>query len=488
MTAPRTAGRSAITQSVVRSRVLYLAAVVLVAVAAWCVTPAVPDLDDAYIPLHSADSILAGHDATYGTAPLTGITSPPYLLLILVLRAVGLPDLVALQVATAMGLTALVVSIWMLARSVGLNEWQQALLPVMVLAAGAVVEQAINGVETGWAMAVAIGLIAACFSQRALAAGVAAGLLPWLRPDLTPLAGLLFVVAVWREAWPMRLRAVAIALATFMPWTLWVHAQTGAWFPNTMAAKTTFYALRCEPFSSKATIVALAVVAWLMTTLPASVLAAYWIVRDRIGVVTLVAMQVTLAAYLIYFPIGLFHNNQRYMFPIGVPLIALGMALGLSALRSFWRVVMAVVVVVSGIILLPIRWWPSQGLERVAAAEWVHDHVDPGATLMVQDAGVFSIYTRNPLVDFVGLKTPSSADVHRQYTWASCGADRSKAMASIARSSGAEYFIITSDWDTSMNLSAGLREEGVSLHAVRSPPSGEYGYYVYRITSLGSGG
>jgi hypothetical protein len=464
-----------------RSRAFWLGLLILVAAVSWLVTPSVPDLDDAYIPLHSADSILDGADGQYGTAPLVGITSPPYLLLLTALREVGLPDLVALRLGSATGLIALVVAIWMLARSVGLSDWQRVLLSLLVLLSGAVIEQAVNGVETGWAMAIAVALIAACLSKHSLAVAVLAAILPWLRPDLAPLAGLLFLFTIWSIDRVARVRAIATALTMFVPWAIWLHWQTGAWFPNTMAAKAAFYAASCQPALTKFSLVAFAIALWVTSTVPASVLAAFWVWRESIGLAVLIATLFTLAAYLVVFPVGLFHNHQRYMFPIGIPLIALGLAYSLRSPKPIWRSVAPVVTVFLSLVLLPGRLWESQGPERVAAAQWVREHVNPKAKLMVQDAGVFSIYVANPLVDFVGLKTPSSAEQHRRLTWTSCGRNRAKAIAEIARSSGAEYLIVTTDWDQAFSITSGLTDEGLELREIRSPPEGQYGYCIYQI-------
>src|SRR5205807_2178874 len=110
----------------------------------------------------------------------------------------GLPPLMALKAAGALGLVALNLSLWLLARSAALDWWGQCILPIAVIVSGPVLGQATNGVETGWAMAVGIALVAACLAGRPVAAAIAAGLLPWLRPDLSPMAGLLFCAAIWK--------------------------------------------------------------------------------------------------------------------------------------------------------------------------------------------------------------------------------------------------------------------------------------------------
>src|SRR5262249_21733670 len=150
-------------------RLTRFVAVTLLVVVAWLLTPAFPPLDDGYISLDSAQSLLAGGDAQYGSPPLTGVTSPPYTLLLLVLLAMHLPPLTALRLALALGLAALVLALWALARSVGLTGWRRFALPAAILVSGPVIQQATNGVETGWAMAAAIALLACSLVERPIA-------------------------------------------------------------------------------------------------------------------------------------------------------------------------------------------------------------------------------------------------------------------------------------------------------------------------------
>ncbi len=399
------------------------------------------------------------------------------------LRAARFPALLSLRLAGAMGLLALALSLWALARSAGLSPWQQILVPVTVLVSGPIIEQAVNGVETGWAMAVGIGLVAACLARRPDRSAIAAGLLPWLRPDLAPMAGLLLIAALWKGPQSVRLRTMVIAAIVFMPWPLWLYAQTGSWIPQTMVAKAAFYATSCQPIMEKLSFTGLVTVAWLLLLFPASFLAAAWVAREPVGRIGIGASLITLAAYAVTFPVGLWHNHQRYMFPIGLPWIALGLSLAVRSPKFAWRIA-AVVVLVSSILLLPTRERASQGPERLLAAQRVREHVDPQARLMVQDAGVFSVFTPNPLIDFVGLKTPSSIETHRLLTWSSCGQNRVRAIAEIARSSQAQFLIITTEWDTSFSITAGLTAEGLQLRELRSPPRGEYGYRIYEISEM----
>src|SRR5205823_8079070 len=125
-----------------------------------------------------------------------------------------------------------------------------ALLLVLTLGSGLVLMQATNGLETGWALALATASIAAarrarsaghppetCLAPSALyftAAGAA--LLPFLRPELLPASALLLLYASRDAGWRDRLKAAAIAFAVSAPLVLWIRVDTGAWIPQTIQA------------------------------------------------------------------------------------------------------------------------------------------------------------------------------------------------------------------------------------------------------------
>jgi MFS family permease len=462
-------------------RLRLAAAIALVVAAAWLATPAYPPLDDGYISVDSAQSVLAGSDTQYASPPLTGVTSPPYTFLLMLLLAAGLPPLAALRAALALGLAALAVALWALARSAGLDGWRRFVLPIAVLAAGPVIPQATNGVETGWAMAAGVALIAASLARRPLVVAALAGFLPWLRPDLTPVAGLLFAASLWTQPARQRVLAIAVAFAVFIPWPLWLYADTGAWIPQTMTAKAAFFAEGCKPAAEKFRIAGGHLLGWTRLVLPAALLALAWVPRSTLGRLWLAGTAITLAAFTLVLPGGLAHNGYRYLYPVGVPLIALGIALSLRRRERIWQMMTLAVVAVSAALLFTVPWRSREGAERVAAATWVREHTDPRATVLVHDAGTIAVFTTNPLVDLVGLKTPASIAVHRLQTGPSCGVKRGEAVAAIARASGAQYFMVTTDWDHFFGLTLALREDGFRLTEVRAAPPSEYGYRIFRM-------
>jgi len=82
------------------------------AIVSWWFVPVWPYLDDGYIILHSADVVLSGRDAAYGSPALTGVTSPAYLALVVVLELLHVRGAPAIQVANILGLTASLFGSW----------------------------------------------------------------------------------------------------------------------------------------------------------------------------------------------------------------------------------------------------------------------------------------------------------------------------------------------------------------------------------------
>jgi hypothetical protein len=455
--------------------------------AAWFLTPEIPRLDDGFISLHSAQSLIAGKDSHYGSPPLAGVTSPPYVLLIVGLLTIGLPPLFALKTATALGLAALVSAVSLLARASSLHWGQQLVLPVAVLISGPVLQHATNGVETGWAMTVAIALIAATLARRYTWCAVASGTLPWLRPDLAPMAGLLFLWAVWSAPKRTLGATIAVAVGVFAGWAAWLHYDTASWIPHSMSVKAAFGAEWCQPLSSKLRTTGAALGGWLLLSFPITILAAIWLFATALGRLGVAATLISLCAYTAILPGSLWFNGQRYLYALVVPWVALGIVTLMRSNRHVWHIVLAAAVVVN-VYLFPRRLVSFDvAQDRVDAAIWINQNVDPRDIVMVQDAGAVAVFTANPLIDFVGLKSPASERVHQAITWPSCGHDRARALSAIARNSRARYLLITADWDRTFALTASLRSEGLRLDEVRPAPLAN-GYEIFRIEDTRGGG
>ena len=476
-----------------------LACAIVIAVA-YLVTPALFDLDDAYIALHGAEVAVHGGDGIYGAPALGGATSPAYVALLVGGLALGVERLQALRIVTALGLAAYVFALLHLGRTLELSRRRRALLLWLTLGSGLVLMQATNGLETGWALALATALIAmaadhgaraesdTCLAPSAASLSfVAAGatVLPFLRPELVPASALLLLYASRGARWRDRMKAVAIVAAVAGPLLLWVRVDTGAWLPQTIQAKQLFFAQACGELPLKSAVVFATVSRFLITMAPLAICAVA-LVRDRLGRYGALACAATLAAFTIRFPAGLSHNDSRYLYAILTPWLSYGVALRLRRGGLLGSVPVMTAIAVATCVAWPFFQPPRDATahELVDAAKWVDSNVPGDAVVLVHDAGAISLFAHRRAVDLVGLKTASSIDAHRRWTAPSCGRDRPAAIADIALASHASYAVVVSDWDETFGIRSGLEAHGFALTPVRTPPAHARGYTVYRLQRL----
>jgi hypothetical protein len=397
------------------------------------------------------------------------------------------PGMLALRIVNAAGLAALVFALWRLGGALKLRTALRLALTALTLASGLVLMQATNGLETGWALALLTCLISEAYRRNVRVTAAGAALLPFLRPDLTPAAAALVAFA-WRGLpWREKAGAVTIASLVSLPLLLWLRLDTGAWAPQTMQAKVAFFAEMCQPLGLKGIAVYGAVSKVLLVMGPITLFAAVlW--RERLGRYGLAAVAATLAAYLIYFPAGLWHNDSRYLYAIFTPWLSFGAGLRLSRGGAI-----ASMPVVSATLAATLAIWPfvqpshaDFAVETRAAAEWVDAHLPSDAVVLVHDAGAISVFAHRRAVDMVGLKTVSSIAAHQRWTMRSCGRDRARAVAEIAWASHASHVMLVSDWDEMFQLRSGLEANGFTLTALRQARPNSRGYTIYRLTGTPS--
>jgi hypothetical protein len=356
---------------------------------------------------------------------------------------------------------------------------RRIILTLVTLTAGFCWLQLTNGMETGWALAVLLWLIVAARTGRIGAAGLLAGFLPFLRPDLFVSAGFVVLWLCVTRPWRESAKLLLVVACVSVPCLLWLHHATGSWLPNTIEAKRLFFAEGCLPITQKLTRVGEGVGLALLWLFPLSV-GGIALAGDMFGVFGLFAIVTTFAAYAIALPSAVFHNYFRYVYPIVVPWLVYGAARILQSRSETFAAVAAGV----ALAFLPFRQWRGDAIAResVAAAQAVDALVPSSAVVLVHDAGAISVFAHRRAVDMVGLKTPSSVVVHRRWTAARCGADRALALESIVKDSHAEYLVTIADWERLFGIAQGLRAQGVTLEAIRRPPGSE-GYTIWRLAS-----
>jgi len=467
--------------------------------------PPVFAFDDAYITIHNAQSILAGADRNFPTSvPIASATSAVHLVLITGLMLV-LSPIYACYVA---GWIAVVLYGWGILRLAFLHrasEGVAALALTLGVAVGLVPYQLLNGLETGLAMAAGMwvmALLADPAEDRRLRVPVLCGLLPYIRPELIAVSGMVALhraVILFRRAraegglartWGMELALMAAGAA---PWAIWYLAASGAPFPVTVGAKKAYFAEASLPLAEKAerTLYGLYRYLWGTSCLPVAAL--LWPL-SRLGWIPGLFTISFVGVYFWTFSGAFSHYDHRYLYVLTpflvygvVTLLAAssrvrrGLALslaGTSLLLAAYQVPSAMRVVLRG------HYNVSRNVAGVA--EWCNANLPANATILVHDAGYIAYATDFHLVDLVGLKTPESIPYHRQWTQPSGGARRADAVDAIARRFQPDYLIALHWWDSLFRITEGLEDKGWRLDLLRVPQDENQErdpgfYFVYRL-------
>jgi hypothetical protein len=446
-----------------------------------------PTYDDAYITLTSAQALWSGTIPNYAdTPPLYGVTSPVHVLVVAGLVKVT-PPLTALWLSQLIGVALYASGLWVLGRSWRLSRLQSALFLLIGITTGLVPNHLFSGLETGlvlgsvtWSLALA--------QNRSSMAPIVFGTLPFVRPELAVLGVLLFAWWWWHAVGRDRTQGLILVIAAALPWMLLLAWQLGSVVPSAASAKGHFLAEHCWSSGVKGSLAVMALGAWAWALGPVA-LGTLGIVRPGVHRVALIGLAIAVIAYAAGLPSHLpRYHHQRYLYGWTPVLLAGGLAvLG-------WRVKILTVglPLIAVITFIRVPWalestetWRTAFLpEQAALVEWLEAHVEPSSTLLVIDAGHLAFSTAHPLVDAVGLKSPTVTALHQRLTGPSCGQERGQALSEIAGAAKADYFISWGEWELNMRLGDQLRAAGWEVELVRMRPPGvihEWWYPVFRI-------
>jgi len=453
--------------------------------------PPVFPMDDAYIVQHNARVLHLGFDPNFSAPALTGSTSALHTVSVAVLMFV-LPGLWAQSLVGWIAVGVYAAGLLRLARVYGLTGWKALAAVVLGLLVGDTPHHLLNGLETGLALAAvtwSIALLGELRPRRGIP--IIAGLLPVIRPELVVLSVSLLAVQATRRRrsgapeWRRHVLADAgLCALVAAPWLCANVFLAGGVLPNTIAAKSAFFAEGHAPAGERLATVSAGFIRFgralgiaaaaipLLLTRPAG----------RVGVLLCAVMA---AAYWSVFPGALQHYESRYLYVL-VPFVILAVVLAQQhqTFRGIYRLILPLALL-NALYCAPGRW--RAHLDQVdfttgslaPTAAWVRENVPAHATVLVHDAGYIAFATDLRLVDLVGLKTPSSIKVHAQYTAPSGGARRLEAVRAIARTADADFAVVLSEWDQIFRLTDGLDSPRLVW---RSKQKGRY-YSVYRLSS-----
>ena len=467
----------------------------MTAIFGWVIWLGQPDfpLDDAYIVQHAVNGIWYGSEIRFAEAlPIHGATSPIHVLLILLLSALVPTAWAQLLVAGAAFLLYLT-GVSCLAHRYGLSGVLRLTVAGLASIAGLGIYQFANGLETGLAMGLVIWALIIFHDPLPVRNWHAAllGLLPFVRPELGALSLLILLRALWfiRQAGTSASLPVSLALwsglGAAVP-IIFLLVNGGSIIPNTTSAKVYFFAEGCHPFIDKLRFSSLAMLLFLQGLGLASA-GVLGLLNRRLRFVALSFTAIFLLAYILRFPGALFHNGFRYAYLL-VPLVMAGwialLALESRGVRLISRTGLVAATLWS-VTQLPDTFARLRGeieitrIERAGISAWIEQNVPADTPILVHDAGYISLHGRQPLIDLVGLKTPSSVPAHVHFTWGAC-ARHPGAIDQIARHSGARYFVVLDEWDRIFMLTASLKAAGWAVERA-DVGRARSSYKIYRI-------
>jgi len=446
-----------------------------------------PLYDDSYITLISAQALWSGGIPSYpDTPPLHGVTSPVHVAIVAALL-VALSPMGALWASQVIGAAVYVSGLWGLGRNFGLSAPVSLTFVAVGVTAGVVPYHLFSGLETG----LALGSVTWTLTLTRRASGWSPflyGTLPFVRPELGILAIACAAWMVWHQPAHTRLRVFGLMALSAAPWLAFTWWGAGSVVPASAAAKAAFVADRCWSTGLKTLVLVWSAKTWAIGLGLASIGIVGLFLRGLSRVYGIVFCAV-LVLYTTGLPSHLLkYQHQRYLYA-WAPIILFGLLALIKHRLHESGIVLAVLLGVNAVIVIPTwkevqRWHDAFVAEQQALRSWLAENVPPDSRILVTDAGYLAYATEFQLVDAVGLKSPSSADVHLAVTLPSCGRNRGAAMTTIARLTNATHLVTWGEWEASSQTAPAMRSAGWRVQEIRGKPGFVQDDWWYRVFAL----
>ncbi len=453
-------------------------------------------MDDPYIIQHSIHGLFLGYEDRFiGGQPLDGITSPAFLLPIVLLSTI-LPSIWAHALINAAAAVLYIAGVFRFAISAGLPTIWAALIAALGTLAGLTLWQLFNGLETGLAMAAVIWTLRWFRDPLPDKPWKFAllGILPFIRPELAALSLVVTVRVCWsaiktRPSAAWIVSCIAYAAAGVVPVVAFLLLNNVPLMPNTASAKAYFFAEGCRPLLHRF-VLTITMSGGFFATIGLAVLGIVGLPLSRWGWRAAAFIAILFATYIVTLPSAPGHNFHRYLYVL-IPFIMVGwVAMVSSFMTRVRRLSMVGLVAAVGLAAVHLeqvwRLYNEQldlysRVEMPDLSDWIVANIPSSETIAIHDAGYISLHGAHPLVDIVGLKTPASIEAHKRHTYQSCSRD-ARALDQIARQHDARYFVVLDHWDEVFRLTGSLRLIGWTVTRIDTE-RGDTPYKVYRLTS-----
>ena len=396
-------------------------------------------LDDSWTHMVYARSLAALRGFEYNPGqPEAGFTSPLWVVVLLpaswVARWFGISIVLPAKITGMLAAVAASLAACRLVHRLGFGMAAELAAGLVLAADPTLTFAKLSGMEVALAAAIALWTVSELVHEHHHRAALGAGVAPLARPELIVLSLLVLALLQWklhRQHAPVRRRLALLLPIVALPglWVLYCLLLTGHPLPNTFYAK--FASGRHRLIANLDGIFVQLFPSYAWFAYGAGFL--LW----GLGAVLLLRKQWLAGLTVVGFPLvfllavtasrGLPQASpfywQRYLLP-SLPFVLVTMAVGGAGAVTWtwqksWRAWGLVYPMGTALLIVGtvVAWpgalrrnadlfaWNCQNIEEldVAVARWLRDHVPPGETIGVVDAGAARYFSEHRTLDVVGL-------------------------------------------------------------------------------------
>lgn len=443
--------------------------------------------DDSYITLANATSLLTGI-TPFSSPALTGSTSIVHTLLASVLSLFAAPE-AALALSNSLALCLAAIGMSKVCRFHGFSQLTTAAMTVAYACCGLTLMHAHNGLETSLVLAGSVWAIYFTETDDVTGSAIIAGLLPWIRPELS-LLSLYCLTTISNDFTKRKLYGwLLIAATATMPFLAITFLNTGTVIPQTMAGKLAWFSEDCANRAWKIATTKSTISAYIKNIgLVFIGIAGLLISKSRKSYILLIGILVFYVSYYALFPGALGHYNLRYQYFCYTPLFY-GLIILTTKAQKPQKIAPILAVALTAQITtidIPIniqtnknnKTFTEQSIAPIA--EWINHKIPSDATILIHDAGYIGYKSQRHLIDLVGLKTPSAIKINQEINHRSCGLNRGAAIRKIVATHSPEYIVTLDSWDGIFGITNALNGPGAGYH-LTTVFATKNGYSIYKI-------
>jgi hypothetical protein len=388
--------------------------------------------DDLFIHLRFAENLVEHGEWAFNPGePSAGATSPPWVLVLALLLAAGLPGAAAAKALASLTAAALVLMVAKLCRGAGAPPSLAALVTVCVVGSHWLRLWSAAGMETPLPplLLIAAMVLALAARPRPVPAGMLLGLATCARPDTIGAFLVLCLLLLWQLRRHDRIKLLIASGISVMIWPLISRLMLGTWLPLTMLAKGGGSLVQEQLLPALLRTAAVAG----SEMLPLLLLAVVAVVIDpavrrrwKVWVAPLAVAMTFPAGYLLNQASGGVSATGRYLTPWFV-FVAVAAAVILAPWwqdrkRYRWVIAAAALTLIQSAALSVIHAPATQRYEDyhrrslLRAANWLREHAGPDDQVAAGDIGVLGHVGQIDVLDIAGIVNREAHEWTRTHT------------------------------------------------------------------------